>query len=112
MTSTLRNALLAAAIIAVPLTGFAQSSNPAGNLGSNNSTTASPSTANAPSSTLHSGDAKSTPPMPSAAAQNPHVPGATGKTVVPGTTSTIAGDRGSTANAKTGTAATSDGNGK
>ena len=112
MTLTLRTSMLAAAILAAPLAAFAQSNNPTGNLGSNNSATATPPTADTPSSGLHTGDANAIPPAPSAAAQNPHVPGATGQTVVPGTTSTVAGDRPATGNAKTGGANPSDGSGK
>jgi hypothetical protein len=112
MTSMLRNSMLAAAIFAAPLTAFAQSNNPTANLGSNNSATATPTTVDSPSSRLHTGDANATPPMSGTAVQNPHVPGATGKAVVPGTMSTVAGDRPSTANAKTGASAASDGSGK
>jgi hypothetical protein len=109
MTSMLRNSMLAAAIFAVPLAASAQSNNPTANLGSNKSVTAAPQTADSQSSTMRTGDANATPPAHSTAAQNPHIAGATGKTVVPGTTSTVAGDRPSTANAKTGSSTASDG---
>jgi hypothetical protein len=102
---TMRTTLLAAAIFATPFMAFAQSNNPTGNLGSNSSTTATPSTANSPSSGLHTGDANARPKPVSGAAMNPRVPGATGQTVVPGTSSSIAGDRPATANSKTGGAA-------
>jgi hypothetical protein len=104
--------MLAAAIFAAPLAGFAQSNNPTANLGANKSDTATSPTADTPTSTLHSGDAKAVPAMPNSAAQNPHVPGATGQAVVPGTNSTVAGDRPATANSKTGGAGSSSGSGK
>src|SRR4051812_1527618 len=59
------------------------------------------------------------PPYPSRAAeqgvpasQNPHVPGATGRTIIPGTTSTVAGDSRSTVEERTGTIATGQGGGE
>jgi hypothetical protein len=100
-----------AVLMAAPLMALAQS-NPTGNLGSNNSATATPPTANAPMSGLQAGDATAVPRPPSGAAQNPRVPGATGQTVVPGTNSTVAGDRPATGSARTGGAGTSDGSGK
>jgi hypothetical protein len=101
MTLTIRTSMLAAAIFAAPLTVFAQSNNPTANLGSNKSSTATSQTADTPSSALHSGDTTATLAMPSAAAQNPHVPGATGQAVIPGSTSTVAGDRSATTTSKT-----------
>jgi hypothetical protein len=112
MTSTLRTSMLAAAIVASPLIALAQGNNPTGNLGSNDSVTATPPTANSPASGLHAADANATPQMTAGAERNQRVPGATGQTVVPGTTSTIAGDRQGTLATKTGTAAASDGSGK
>jgi hypothetical protein len=109
--TTLQTTAFAAALLVAPLMAFAQS-NPTGNLGSNGSATATPPTANAPVSGLQAGDATAVPPPPSGAAQNPRVPGATGQTVVPGTNSTVGGDRPATGAAKTGGAATSDGSGK
>ncbi len=101
MTSTLRTTALALLIGAAPLAAFAQSNNPAGNLGSNSSPTATAPTANAPGVPMHAADATAPVRTPSAAAQNPHVPGATGQSVVPGNNSTIAGDRSATATSKT-----------
>jgi hypothetical protein len=88
-----RSLLLAAALMAGSMTVAIAQSNPAGNLGSNNSATASPGTA----------DSKSMSGMNTADAGSPHnpagnysgsginsAPGATGKTVVPGSTSTQA----------------------
>jgi hypothetical protein len=98
---TVRTAILAAAIFAAPFTAFAQSNNPAGNLGSNSSPTATAPTANAPGVPLHAADASAATRPPSASAQNPHVPGATGNTVVKGTNSTVAGDSSATATSKT-----------
>ena len=100
MTPMLRTSILTAAIFAAPLAAFAQS-NPAGNLGSNSSPTATAPTANAPGVPMHAADATAATRPPSAAAQNPHVPGATGQTVIPGSNSTVAGDRAATATSKT-----------
>jgi hypothetical protein len=100
MSKMLRATALSISVLALPAFAFAQS-NPQGNLGSNNSVTATPRTANSPASTLHSGDATALPPAINPAAQNPNVPGATGRTVVPGTNSTVSGDRPATANSKT-----------
>jgi len=100
MTQRLASLALAATVLTIPLMAVAQS-NPAGNLGSNNSETAAPNTADSPSSTLHSGDASAVPPTPSPGAQNPNIPGATGQTVVPGTSSTVSGSTQATENSKT-----------
>jgi len=97
-----RSLLLAATLMAVPVAAaMAQSNNPAGNMGSNNSATASPGTADSKSAAgMNTGD---TGPNRTAAgnyagsAMNSTTPGATGQTVVPGSTS-------SQANASAGTA--------
>ena len=77
MKSTI--AILASALLAFPVAGaFAQ----------NTSTT---TTTTAPTGTQHG-----------AAAENPHVKGATGDTIVKGDRSTIAGDKSATSEQKTG----------
>jgi hypothetical protein len=48
-------------------------------------------------------------PEPSAAAKNNTAPGATGRTVVPGSNSTVAGDQSGTSAAKTGQTNTGSG---
>lgn len=103
MSSTLRTAMLAAAILASPLTAFAQSNNPTGNLGSNSSVTATAPTANSHAvSGVNTADANANAKMPTAMEKSPVVPGATGRTVVPGSNSTVAGDRAGTVDTKTG----------
>jgi hypothetical protein len=102
MASMIRKSLLAVAILAAPVAAYAQS-NPTGNLGSNESTAATRRTANSPTSTIHAGDAAAIPKMPPAVDRNPQVPGATGRTVVKGANSTIAGDRAETASEKANT---------
>jgi len=102
MTSTLRTVMLAATILAAPFAAFAQSNNPAGNMGSNSSVTATPPTANSTAAGMNTGDVKATAKTPGAMERSPSVPGATGNTVVPGSNSTVAGDHAGTANAKTG----------
>jgi hypothetical protein len=98
--------LLAASIMAIPLAGALAQSNPTGNLGSNQSTTASPGTAdNKAASGLNTADVNAKPPIPPAGAMNSTTPGATGTTVVPGSTSTVAGDKANTAESKTGATA-------
>jgi hypothetical protein len=104
MTSTLRNAMLAATIFATPFAAFAQSNNPTGNMGSNSSVTATPPTANSPAAAMNTGDVKATAKTPTAMERSPSVPGATGRTVVPGSNSTVAGDHSGTAESKTGQA--------
>jgi hypothetical protein len=73
---------------------MAQSNNPTGNQGSNSSVTASPGTAdNGAVSGMHTGDAGATRTTTSnygGSAMNPTAPGATGQTVVPGSTSSQA----------------------
>src|ERR1700677_4925047 len=107
MNSTLRSSMLAAAIFAMPLTGFAQSNAPIANMGSNKSVTAPPS--GTPGSQMAPADSNVTPKIPSTTERNPDVPGATGNAVVPGTNSTVAGDRAATVGTKTGTSSTGSG---
>jgi hypothetical protein len=96
---TMRTTILAAAMLVTPLMVFAQSNNPTANMGVNQSPTSSGT--NAPGSGMTAADANAVPKQPSGAAMNPRVPGATGQAVVPGTNSTVAGDRPATANSKT-----------
>lgn len=94
MRTNSRSFLLAASLLVAPLaTAAAQQNNPAGNLGSNGSATATPRTADKTSTTAS---------PPSGAATNTTVPGATGKTIVPGSTSSQAGASAGTAEQKTG----------
>jgi hypothetical protein len=77
MISKSRWLLLAAALIAAPMgAAMAQQSTTSGNSTYNNSPKAAPNSPRMDSSS---------------AATNPHVPGATGQTVVPGSSSSMAG---------------------
>jgi hypothetical protein len=96
--------LLAVSLMAAPLTAaMAQSNNPTGNMGSNNSATASPTTAGSPAPGV-----STTTGNYSGSAMNSTTPGATGKTVVPGSTSSPASATSGTVEQKTG--ATTGGN--
>jgi hypothetical protein len=94
---------------------LAQPANSTGNYGSNRSVTASPGTAdNHAASGMHTGDVGSgspySPTLPTTrgmTATNPNKSGATGKTVVPGDSSSMANTSGATRNAQTGGAGTS-----
>jgi hypothetical protein len=88
--------LLAAGFMAASLsTAMAQSNNPAGNMGSNGSVTASPGTANSQAASgMHTGDVGAH--SPTAGNYSGATPGATGKTVVQGSTSSQAGAAGGT----------------
>jgi hypothetical protein len=98
MVSKSRLILLAASLIALPFgIAVAQQNNPAGNMGSNNSATASPGTAD-----RNPGMNKG--PSPRPAARNTNTPGGTGRTVVPGSTSSQAGSAPATTDSKTGAA--------
>jgi hypothetical protein len=107
MFSKSRSLLLAATMLAAPMaTAMAQQNNPAGNMGSNRSVTASPGTADSKAvSGMNTADAGSQSTAganynPSAA--NPYKPGATGTTVVPGSMSSQAGSASATAQQQTG----------
>jgi hypothetical protein len=100
--------LLATTLMAAPLaTALAQPNNPTGNMGSNNSVTASPGTADSKAvSGMNTGDAGSHSTATgnySGSAANPTNPGATGRTVVPGSTSSQASSSAGTVEQKTGT---------
>lgn len=88
----------AAALCAAPV-AMAQQNNPAGNLGSNRSTTAAPGTADNHSASgvntgdVHSGSSTySGSGMSSGSTTSSTTPGATGHTVVPGNNSSVAQD--------------------
>lgn len=106
-----RPLLLAATLIAVPMAAsIAQQNNPAGNLGSNKSVTATPSTTQDSKSNpgMNTGDAGSHATATgnySGTAMSRSVPGATGHSVVPGTTSSQASASSGTAAEKTGSQA-------
>jgi hypothetical protein len=89
-----RSFLLAASLMAAPMATAVAQQNPAGNLGSNNSATASPGTADSKSgsgmSTGDVGSHRTTTSNYGGSAMNPTTPGATGQTVVPGSTSSQA----------------------
>ncbi len=103
MTFQFRFLLVASCLIAAPMAGALAQSNPTGNLGSNQSITASHGTVDkkGPSEMSTSG-VNAVPRTPSAAAMNRRTPGGTGTTVVRGSSSTISGDRKITADSKTG----------
>jgi hypothetical protein len=107
MFSKSRSLLLASTLLIAPVaTAMAQQNNPTGNMGSNRSVTASPGTAdNKPASGMNTGDNSTRTTGTSnygGAAMNSTTPGATGKTVVPGSTSTQADSSRGTANQKSG----------
>jgi hypothetical protein len=100
MTTTSHSTLLAALLLAVPATGaLAQSGHPADTSGS--SRVAVTGGANhhiaLGTNTRESGIARGITPL----AEDPNVPGATGRIIVPGSHSTIAGDRKATENQRT-----------
>jgi hypothetical protein len=100
--------LLAAGLMVAPMaTALAQSNNPAGNLGSNNSASATPGTTADSKSTpgMNTGDAGSHSTVSgnySGSAINPTTPGATGRTVVPGDSSSQASASSGTMQERTG----------
>jgi hypothetical protein len=109
-----RSLLLAASLIAAPLAvAVAQQNNPTGNMGSNNSATASPGTADShAASGMSTGDAgaRSTATSPyRGSASNSTMSGATGQTVVPGSTSSQASSSYGTAQQRTGSGGGSGG---
>ncbi len=105
MSTKTRSLLLAASLIAAPLGVALAQTNPTGNLGSNKSSTAAPRTADSTkASGLNTADPGLHHPTTGTygAAANPHKPGATGRTVVPGSNSTQAGASSATTQQKTG----------
>jgi hypothetical protein len=107
MFSRSHTLLLAAALMAAPMaTAMAQQNNPTGNMGSNRSVTASPGTADSKAASgMTTGDVGSKATGGSnygGSAMNSTTPGATGRTVVPGTTSSQANSARGTAEQKSG----------
>ena len=102
MSPVSRSVIFVAAILAVPVASTMAQSNPTGNYGANRSATATSTTGDKPETGINTADVKS-----------PHkthrhrvrttggAPGGTGKTVVPGNRSTVAGDADATAGTKT-----------
>jgi hypothetical protein len=106
MFSKSRSLLLAATMLAAPMATAMAQTNPAGNMGSNRSVTASPGTADSKAvSGMNTGDVgahSTTGTTYNPTAANPYTPGGTGTTVVPGTMSTQAGSTSGTAQQQTG----------
>jgi hypothetical protein len=102
---------LAASMLAAHALGaLAQPIDSTGNQGTNRSVTASPGTADSQAASgMRTGDVNpgsspysSTRPMTRGQAANPHQPGATGQTIVPGDSSSAADTAGATRNTQTG----------
>jgi hypothetical protein len=112
MTSKLLMSLMAGALLATPVLAIAQGNNPTGNMGSNRSdTSAGTNGDSAQKSGMGTADVKPgmNAPKPSGAAKDNTVPGATGRTVVPGSSNTVADDQSGTSAAKTGQTNTGSG---
>ena len=107
---------VAVALAATPVAGaYAQQNNPAGNLGSNRSSTATPGTAdNSAASGMRTGDVRPSArgTSNSGGSSMASQPGGTGRTVVPGNNSTVSGDTRASTNDKTGGGQGSGGGGK
>ena len=103
-----RSLLLAASLVAVPLaTAMAQQNNPTGNMGSNRSVTASPGTADSKAASgVNTGDMSGSHNTGASnyggSGMSSTTPGATGKTVVPGSTSSQASSERGTVQQQTG----------
>lgn len=105
MASISRSALLVTALLAMPLAEAMAQSNPTGNYGSNRSATAGPITADKPGAGLSTADVGSSPHKKSRhhkVRPTHSATGRTGKTVVPGSHSTVTGDADATARAQSG----------
>lgn len=112
MASKLRISLMTVTLFATPMLAMAQSNNPTGNMGSNRSDTAAGTNVDKMQKPgIGTADVQSgaNTPKSTAMAKDSTVPGATGKTVVPGSSSTVPGDKMGTAAAKTGQTNTSGG---
>ena len=103
MASNSRLPILAAVLLAMPLVNATAQNNPTGNYGSNRSATAGPVTGDKPGTGLNTADVSSSHKK---SIHKPRLtkrtPGGTGKTVVPESRSTIAGDADATAKAQSG----------
>jgi hypothetical protein len=106
MNSKFRSLLLAATLMAAPVANaMAQQNNPAGNMGSNGSVTASPSTADSrPASGMNTADMGShgTTTSNYAPSMNNPTPGETGHSVVQGSGSSQAGSAAGTVEQRAG----------
>ncbi len=101
MTLNYRFLILATSLVAMPLVGALAQSNPTGNYGTNKTMTAAPGTAdNNAASGLSTADANAKPPGASSPAGN-YAPGSTGRTVVPGSNSSVGADATNSSSAKT-----------
>jgi hypothetical protein len=112
MNAKLRISLMTATLFATPMLAIAQSNNPTGNMGANRSETAVGANVDKmqkPGMGTADVQPGAKTPMPAAMAKDSTVPGATGKTVVPGSGSTISGNKTATEAAKTGQTNTSSG---
>jgi hypothetical protein len=117
MFSTSRSLLVASTLLIAPVgAAMAQQNNPSGNMGSNRSATAAPGTADSKAASgMNTGDinARGTGASNySGSAMNSTTPGATGKTVVPGSTSSQADSSRGTVNQKSGAGGGESGGGK
>lgn len=106
MVSKSYSLLLAAALMAAPMAVAMAQQNPTGNMGSNRSAAASPGTADDRAvSGMNTGDVGTRGTGTSnysSSAMNSTAPGATGRTVVPGSTSSQASAASGTSDQKTG----------
>lgn len=104
MTIHARSVLLAASLVTIPVIGaLAQNTNPAGNYGSNKSITASPGTADSKTASgMNTADTNAPRSAVPPAATNNYAPGATGRTIVPGSNNTVAGATSGSETQKTG----------
>lgn len=102
MTSKLRMSLMAIALLATPMLATAQSNNPTGNMGANRSDTAAGTSADKMQKPVGAVPSGAAAPKSAGMANDGATPGATGTTVVPGSNSTVSGDKTGTTAAKTG----------
>ena len=112
MVSKSRIALMTVALFATPMLAMAQSNNPTGNMGSNRSEMAAGTNVDKMQKPgMGTADVQSgaNPSKPNAMAKDSTVAGATGKTVVPGSSSTVSDSKIGTAAAKTGSTNASGG---
>jgi len=101
---------LVASMVAAPAIGALAQTDTTNNHGVNRSVTASPGTADSQAASgTHTGDVRpgaspysSTRSVTGSQAANPYKPGATGRTVVPGNNSSVAGVTGATRDTQTG----------
>lgn len=112
LNAKLRMSLMTVVLLATPVLAIAQGNNPTGNMGSNRSeTSAGTNVDKTQKPGMGTADVKPgvNAPMPSAAAKDNMAPGATGTTVVPGSNSTVSGDKTGTSAGKTGQTTTGSG---